>query len=432
MEAQKEVVYTADYDSTIRKYAVVFLGVNKDTLAKDSLYYGTMPTPPGEIPAKESTKLYDYTPVWKPALAEVSGNATYMASYDSTKRVYTIILNDYDGKEIDTFKNSYDFEITLRPSREATENNTYEFNEWKLDESKIEKDTLIYTAEYINFVTKKNGAIRYAYKVSDTTRVYFSQGNLQFNAIMDTHKTADSTAQGTWRFAENQYDCIRDDNFHISPTSFDWIDLFGFGTSGWNSGANAYEPWSTSTADSDYCPNSLTGDYANADWGVYNAISNGGDEPNQWRTLTTDEWLYLFKNNKWTLGCIKDKNNPCFMLIPADFKAPEGITMDVLGTGNLSDEALEYMSDVSSSSYMESSCYSNTYTLEQFSQIEKLGVVAMPCGKRRLGNVFPEGIIGGYWSSSASLAMFCPEYLMLFGNGSRSDGWAVRLVQDAQ
>ena len=137
-------------------------------------------------------------------------------------------------------------------------------------------------------VAVENGAIKAAFSVSDSKQVYFSQGNLQYQA-----------STGTWRFAEHQYDIIGNDNANISSTNSGWIDLFGWGTSGWNSGANAYQPYSTSTTYKDYYPggsysNNLTGTYANADWGVYNAISNGGNQAGQWRTLSADEWYYLF------------------------------------------------------------------------------------------------------------------------------------------
>ena len=113
-----------------------------------------------------------------------------------------------------------------------------------------------------------------SFKVSVFKSVYFSRGNLQFNAAQGTHKTADSTAQGTWRFAENQYDIIGVDNKKISSTYDGWIDLFGWGTSGWG---ETQEPWTNLTSDSRYSvggspSNCLTGDFANADWGVYNAI----------------------------------------------------------------------------------------------------------------------------------------------------------------
>ena len=71
----------------------------------------------------------------------------------------------------------------------------------------------------------------------------FSKGNLQFNAVQGTHKRADGTyAQGTWRFAEHQYDYIGQSNDNRSATYPEWIDLFCWGTSGYN---NKY-PYMTS------------------------------------------------------------------------------------------------------------------------------------------------------------------------------------------
>ena len=279
-----------------------------------------------------------------------------------------------------------------------------------------------------------NGALKVAsYKVSDSTSVYFSQGNLQFNATQGTHATASKdTVKGTWRFAENQYDYIGSTNKEISETYDGWIDLFGWGTSGWNSKTICYQPWSTTTTNSYYYPggsssNDLTGTYANADWGVYNAISNGGDEPNKWRTLTTSEWQYLFKNNKWTFGYINDGTNSylCFMLIPETFTAPEGTTVTVVSTTT---------SSTSANAFVPSA---NNYTTEQFASLEQLGVVALPCGGSRSGSSMSDvGTGGHYWSSSAYDSELAYEFYFysthVYSNYSniRFDGMSVRLVQD--
>ena len=242
----------------------------------------------------------------------------------------------------------------------------------------------------------KDGAlIKAAFKVSDTKSVYFSQGNLQFNA-QGTHKTAEGTAKGTWRFAGKQWDVVgKDGNKAISEKYYGWIDLFGWGTSGWNSGANAYQPWSTSETESDYYPDGLDSvnlnrEYAYADWGVYNAISNGGDEPNKWRTLKTEEWQYLFQNNDWTFGYIKTSDQDsvmCFMLIPESFTAPKGITVT---------KDLNYSYTVAFDVPIPST---NTYTVEQFEKLERLGVVALPSGGYRRGTsvIYFNGAEGGYW-----------------------------------
>lgn len=119
-----------------------------------------------------------------------------------------------------------------------------------------------------------DGVLPGAFSVSATKKVNFSQGNLQYQA-----------STKTWRFAENQYDMIGAANSNISSTYNGWIDLFGWGTSGYN---NKY-PYMTSTTNADYGDgnNDIAG--TNYDWGVYNAISNGGNAKGLWRTLTTAE-----------------------------------------------------------------------------------------------------------------------------------------------
>ena len=365
-EVQDEATYTADYDSTINKYIVLFMAQNGDILLTEYLDYGAMPNYTGELPTKENTKLYDYTLVWKPAIAEVTGNVTFKADFDSTKHKYTCIFNDYDGTELVKMLSTYDSVNVEEPIHSSSETYKYDFNSWSLDTSKIARDTLIYTAVYDSIV---HGTLWNAsFKVSDTTSVYFSQGNLQFNP-QGSHKTADSTANGTWRFAERQYDYLESSN-NYDGTSNSW-DLFGFGTSGWNSGASNYQPRSYYYKSKYYINRDLTGAYANADWGVYNAISNGGNILNKWRTLTKSEWNYLFNNNKWTLGYITDSTNSylCLLLIPEKFTAPEGTSVTVLST--------------TTSSTTVSVPSTNKYTTEQFASLEKLGVVALPCGGYR-------------------------------------------------
>ncbi|MBR7035054.1 MAG: hypothetical protein IKI25_04755, partial [Bacteroidales bacterium] len=107
--------------------------------------------------------------------------------------------------------------------------------------SKEEVDALLAALESKiengNENSNDNGAIKAAFSVSADKKVYFSQGNLQYQA-----------STGTWRFAEHQYDIIGDgdDNANISSTNSGWIDLFGWGTSGYN-GKNPYMTSTTST-----------------------------------------------------------------------------------------------------------------------------------------------------------------------------------------
>lgn len=142
-------------------------------------------------------------------------------------------------------------------------------------------------------VIAPEGAVNGLFSVSSSNAVYFSKGNLQYQA--STH---------TWRFAEHQYDYVGSANSNASSSYSGWIDLFAWGTSGYNHGAVCYQPWSTSQTNSDYyaygsITKNLYDNSGKADWG-YNAISNGGNQENLWRTLTMEEWQYLFNKRSPT------------------------------------------------------------------------------------------------------------------------------------
>ena len=264
------------------------------------------------------------------------------------------------------------------------------------------------------------GAIEFAFSVSADKQIYFSQGNLQYQA-----------STGAWRFAEHQYNMIGDDNANISEDYEGWIDLFGWGTSGWNSGANAYQPYSTSWSDSDYYPggdynNNLTGSYANADWGVYNKISNGGNATGMWRTLTKDEWYYVINtranaSSKKGVASVNGVNG--LILLPDEWTLPEGI---VFTSGVSDDYGSEYYATV------------NSYTASEWAKMEANGAVFLPAaGYRIRADVYDVGSYGGYWSGSAG----GDDYVYSLGFGSsrvgtygysHGSGLSVRLVQEVE
>ena len=141
-----------------------------------------------------------------------------------------------------------------------------------------------------------DGAILAEFSVSPTKKVYFSQGNLQYYASQGTHLCADgSTKPRTWRFAEKQWDLkmIRFEKPTINGDTLIEQDLFSWGESGY---MNDFYSRSSDIAQTYY------------DWGVYNAIANGGNQPNMWRTLTREEWDYLLNTrsdanslSKWSV-----------------------------------------------------------------------------------------------------------------------------------
>lgn len=256
------------------------------------------------------------------------------------------------------------------------------------------------------------GKLLGVFSVSGTKQVKFSQGNLQYQA-----------STNTWRFAENQWDYVGSGNENISSTYSGWIDLFGWGTSGWNSGAKAYQPYSTSTTNSHYYPGksattNLTGTYANADWGVYNAISYGGNQKGLWRTLTKDEWNYLFNsrtnyNKLWSFATVNGIKG--VVLLPDSWSLPSGLTFTA-----------------ASEDYG-----TNVYTVAQWAQMEIAGAVFLPAAGRRYGtSVNGVGMYGVYWSSTYYSSDEACSVAFSSGNLNpsniyyRSDGRSVRLCTD--
>ena len=250
----------------------------------------------------------------------------------------------------------------------------------------------------LNFTTQLHpGALPGLFSVSATQQVHFSQGNLQYQA-----------STGTWRFAEHQYDYVGtqtadyfgnyggnvsgSDNRNISSTYNGWIDLFGWGTSGWNSGAVCYPPWSTSISNSDYYPggsytNGLTGAYAEADWAWHNAISNGGNATHQWRTLTQSEWDYLLNtrtNASSKIGTGNIDGVGGLIILPDSWTQPSGCPQFNSG----------YASSFGDWTH-------NSYTLAQWAQMEAAGAVFLIAAEDRTGvDVGGGGNYGYYWSST--------------------------------
>ena len=197
-------------------------------------------------------------------------------------------------------------------------------------------------------------------------KVQFSQGNLQY--------------VGTWQFAENQWDCFSTSQYN------DHRDLFGWGTGD--------------------APNKVSdnnGDYGTfTDWGT-NAITNGGNTENSgWRTLTKDEWVYLFytRENAATLfgfGNVAGVNG--LIILPDDWKTPEGASFTASTTLGLTDLGI-YYHNANNDNYTH-----NTYTAEQWAVMESAGAVFLPAAAYRNGTTVDYIVYGGfYWSSTPESA----------------------------
>ena len=253
-----------------------------------------------------------------------------------------------------------------------------------------------------------------AFSISDSKQVTFSKGNLQY-----------TQSTNTWSFAENQWDYIGTDNVAGGSVSSDptygdskegtaladKVDLFGWSTSATNFGV------STSTSKSNY-----SGSFV--DWGT-NKIGN--DAPNTWRTLTSDEWVYVVFNrpNASSLKGVAQVNGVNgLILLPDNWTCPSGITFK---SGFHSERGVDYYAAY------------QTYTAAEWSKLESAGAVFLPAaGYRHGSDVRSVRHCGDYWSATeySSGFAYCLEFdsvdARMYLDGLRRDGYSVRLVKDLQ
>lgn len=272
---------------------------------------------------------------------------------------------------------------------------------------------IITTALYCVGIWATEGALSGRFTINAAgEQIVFSQGNLQYNASTQT-----------WRFADTQLTALGAANTHISDVSYTgWLDLFGWGT-----GSN---PTNYSTAWQDYP--------AYSEWGE-SAISNGGNTPNQWRTLTKGEWNYLFfkranATSLFGLGQVEDVKG--LILLPDNWTTPAGVSFHNGKSKGLVAKT-DYYANSDGKNYLH-----NAFTSAQWAQMESAGAVFLPAAGFRWDNeVYMEDsdldCMGYYWSSTPyenweGYELYFDGYELSPQNkNSRIHGQAVRLVQDA-
>lgn len=275
------------------------------------------------------------------------------------------------------------------------------------------------------FIKRRLGQLRSEFSISASKKIHFSKGNLQYQA-----------STKTWRFAENQYDYVGDksngnvyvggtksNNEYIRDSYSGWIDLFGWGT-----GDN---PTIATTNRADYT--------TFVDWGT-NAISNGGNVPNTWRTLTKEEWSYLFTertNASKLFGFGQVDNVNGLILLPDNWVAPANVSFTASTSFIGSTSTIDDNYDQAVNNFSD-----NTYSKETWDLMESVGAVFLPAAGSRHGKSFESDfffhyINGGYWSSSsdsngANGLSFTKLYLFYAQYSSSNAGRSVRLVRDIE
>ena len=190
------------------------------------------------------------------------------------------------------------------------------------------------------------GVLNGEFSVSQSKKVRFSKGNLQYNV-----------SNQTWQFAANQYDYLGSSNNASSI-----VDYFGYGNSTTltftSSNNNDFQTWN--------------------DWGQ-NSITNGGDNRNIWSTLTSDEWGYLLRRSSGTkYGSATVDGKKGFVILPDDWTTA-GPTFNPGVSSN------------------------NSYTADEWAVMEAAGAVFLPAAGNRISStsgISNVGNHGFYWTST--------------------------------
>ncbi len=158
-DVTENAVYTAEYDSTIRSYQIVFVNGN-DELQSESVVYGNVPTYNGVVPTKQATAQWTYTfKGWNPAISSVAGTATYAAVFDSVINKYGVSFKDYDGSilkaavQYDYGTSSINIIKPANPARQETAKYIYTFKGWNPTIADV-TGNMVYTAEYDSTIKK--------------------------------------------------------------------------------------------------------------------------------------------------------------------------------------------------------------------------------------------------------------------------------------
>ena len=242
------------------------------------------------------------------------------------------------------------------------------------------------------------GALKGVFSVSATKKVHFSKGNLQY-----------VVAGKTWGFYENQYDFCNAKIY--SGHHSDTISLFTWGY-------DATKSIIPDGKDSDNVSITSGNLSPEQDWGC--TVGDG----KTWRTLTTEEWQYLFSDkSRYGFATVGGVNG--IIILPDTFADP----MRNGGSGAFIPNKTGYDT--------------NVYTAGgNWEAMESAGAVFLSAAGYRNGSSIGEyiGFVGYYWSSTArsggvnAFDVTFNEYQVIansFTNG-RSYGKSVRLVTEVK
>ena len=262
---------------------------------------------------------------------------------------------------------------------------------------------------------------------AEGSQVLFAHGNLQ--AVCSSADGYDNTQETfTWRFAANQWECIggysssgggtatgnNNINGDGSLSTAGTVDLFNWvGASSSLTGNAAYGINNASGQ------GNVAGEGLKTDWGT---MFGAG-----WRTLSKDEWNYVFNTRKTSSGV----------------RYAKATVNGVAGVILLPDDwSTSYYNTLASTNTAGVNFSANTINSDNWTNsLEAHGAVFLPAaGYRSSDKVLDKGTKGFYWSSSSENAenAYCLKFdgsseessIQVQSSDDRVNGYSVRLVKD--
>ena len=156
-----EATYNAEFTSTLRSYKITFKN-GEQVLKEETVNYGTLPAAPTETPTKEADAQYTYTfKGWDKEIAEVTGEATYNAEFDSTLRSYKITFKNGEQvlKEETVNYGTLPAAPETNPTKGYDSENHYSFKGWDKEIAEVTGEA-VYNAQF--------NAEKHVYTVDDS------------------------------------------------------------------------------------------------------------------------------------------------------------------------------------------------------------------------------------------------------------------------
>lgn len=182
--------YTAQYDTVVNEYTVIFENYDGNVLQSEVLAYGEIPSYNGETPARD-TDSYVYTFAgWNKTVSAVTGDVTYTAVYDKISAAYTVKFLDEDGTVLQEKFYAYG-ETPVYEGAELTKaydnGYHYEFKGWNKNVVAITENTS-YVAVY--------SAVEHEFTSAATAPTCTDEGSVEYTCDCGYSYASASSALG--------------------------------------------------------------------------------------------------------------------------------------------------------------------------------------------------------------------------------------------